>query len=105
MTSRSAARRRRRPGPGIRWVPADLADNKFVVRATAVKGCATAGITVNLDMLEVQVNYQITTTTTTTTTTLQNTAVTSPSGGALTPQNFWASMQSQGRSAARATRS
>ena len=41
-------------------------------------------------------NYQITTTTTTTTTTLQNVAVTSPSGGALVPQNFWAAMNSQG---------
>ena len=81
---------------GHSWVPADLADNKFVVRTTAVKGCATAGLFVELDMLEVQVNYQITTTTVTSTTTLQPTAVTSPSGGALTPQNFWASMQSQG---------
>ncbi len=35
-------------------------------------------------------------TTTTTTTTLQQTNVTSPSGGALTPQNFWGAMQSQG---------
>ncbi len=95
-TSPSAARRRTSAWAGHSWVPADLADNKFVVRTTAVKGCATAGTTINLDMLEVQVNYQITTTTTTTTTTLQPTAVTSPSGGALTPQNFWASMQSQG---------
>ena len=81
---------------GHSWVPADLANNKFAVRLTAVKGCATVGTMIELDMLEVQVNYQITTTTTTTTTTLQNVAVTSPSGGALTPQNFWASMQSQG---------
>ena len=81
---------------GHSWTGADLANGKFTVKLTWVKGCVTAGIQARLDMLEVNVAYTIRTTTTTTTTTLQHQAVTSPSGGALTPQNFWAAMQSQG---------
>ena len=78
---------------GHTWTGADLSNGNFRVRATAVKGCGGSS-EIRIDELEVRARLQVTTTTTTTT--LQQTNVTSPSGGALTPQNFWGAMQSQG---------
>jgi hypothetical protein len=80
------------------WGYNDFLDANFRIRFTAAKGCATAGTTLRLDMLEIRASYTIATTTTTTSTTLiQDAPVPPPPGGsAISPQKFWGAMQSQG---------
>ena len=78
------------------WVRNDFSDTNFKIRLTAVKGTCATMPTVNVDMLDVRVTWDMATTTTTTT--LQNTAVSPPAGqSAITrPQGIWGAMQSQG---------
>jgi Flp pilus assembly protein TadG len=80
------------------WTYSDFTTANFRTRLTALKGCATAGTTLQVDMLQVRASYTIQTTTTTTSTTLiQDAPVPPPPGGsAISPQKFWGAMQSQG---------
>ncbi len=78
------------------WTRADFDNSKFQVRLTYDENCTNAP-QVRVDRIRIEIGYSITTTTTTTVTTLQqNAPVVSPTGGTLSPQNFWAAMQSQG---------
>lgn len=94
------------------WLRNDFSDANFRIRLTAAKGCATAGTTLNLDMLEVRAYWSMDTTTSTTTT------VTNPipdqdlqgpgsacsgvanclhaDGATLNPRGFWATMNTEG---------
>lgn len=76
------------------WDRNDFTNGNFRVRLTAVKGCSAGTTALRVDMLDVRVRYRVLTTSTTTT--LQQVNVTGPGGQALTPQNFWGAMQSQG---------
>ncbi len=95
------------------WVRNDFSDANFRLRFTAVKGCATAGLTLNADMLEVRVSWSMDTTTispVTTTTTLADQNLQGPGsvcttgvtncyeadGSALNPRGFWATMNTEG---------
>ncbi len=66
------------------WVYSDFSNTNFRLRMTFLKSSCT---NVSVDTLAIRISYHTVTTTTTTTPTV--TPVTSPSGGALTPQNFW----------------
>jgi Putative Flp pilus-assembly TadE/G-like len=76
------------------WAYGDFTDANFRVRLTSVKGCATAGIKFNVDQLQVRVTYVIYTTTITTT--IDVVDIKGPHNETLVPQNFWASVGSQG---------
>ncbi|GEM_PF-1184675 len=95
------------------WVRNDFSDANFRLRFTAVKGCATAGLTLNDDMLEVRASWSMATTTVTsvtTTTALADQNLKGPSsscttgvancfeadGVALNPRGFWATMNTEG---------
>lgn len=80
---------------GHTWVRSDF--NTFRVRLTWVRtgSCATTR-SISMDTVRVRVYYTVVTTTTTTTYTPQTQSISAPGGGVLAPQNFWASMQSQG---------
>ena len=83
---------------GHTWVRADFSDTNFRIRTTAVKGCGTAATTLNLDHLEVKVNYDLVTTTSTTTVTPQS--ISGPDGVVLNNapehQGFWGAVGAQG---------
>ncbi len=81
------------------WARNDFSDASFRVRFTANKGCGSSSTSLNVDMLEVRVSWDLATTTTTTTTVLIDDAPVPPPPGqaAITrPQKFWGAMQSQG---------
>ncbi len=94
-------------------MPADFSDTNFRLRLTAAKGCGTAGLTLNVDMIQVRVYYSMSTTTTTTS--VQTTAVADQNlqgpgtacgsgiancfradGATLNPRGFWGTMNTQG---------
>ncbi|MDP9484088.1 MAG: pilus assembly protein TadG-related protein, partial [Chloroflexota bacterium] len=97
---------------GHTWIRNDFSDANFRIRLTAVKGCATAGTSINLDMLEVRVHWNVATTTSTTTTVQTNltdqnlqgpgtacsgaTSCFNADGAALNPRGFWATMNTEG---------
>ncbi|MEO8229558.1 MAG: pilus assembly protein TadG-related protein [Chloroflexota bacterium] len=94
------------------WVRNDFSDANFRLRLTAIKGCATAGTTINLDMLEVRVYWSMATTTSTTTTVQTNipdanlqgpgtacagiASCNNADGAVLNPRGFWATMNTEG---------
>ncbi len=94
------------------WTQSDLSDANFRVRIQAVKGCATAGTNLRLDMIEVQATYTIDTVTSSTSTVTtpiadQNlqgpgtactgvTACYKADGAVLNPRGFWATMNTEG---------
>jgi hypothetical protein len=79
------------------WVYSDFGDGNFRVRLTWLEPNNCSGREVELDELEVRVNWRYDTTQTTTTTTIQDVDIRDPYGQAvLFPQRFWAGMQSQG---------
>lgn len=84
------------PWTGVTWNEAALSDTNFRIRLTADKGCTSNTNSIRVNEIEVRADYDLSRAVTTTVTTLEPTNVTSPSGGALTPQNFWGAMQSQG---------
>ena len=76
------------------WDRSEFTDANFRVRLTSVKGCSTSGIKFNVDQLQVRVSFVIFTTTTTTTIEVKD--IKGPHDETLVPQNFWASVGSQG---------
>jgi hypothetical protein len=95
------------------WVPGDISNANFRVRLTATKGCATSGIQIRNDLIEVRATYTVDTVTQVPQTTLTNvpdkllqgpgTACTTgtPScyeadGAALNPRGFWGTLNTQG---------
>jgi hypothetical protein len=79
------------------WTYSDFTDTNFRIRFTALKGCATAGTTLRLDMLEIRVSYRIATTTTTSTTSAITRPVYDPvSGASLASQGFWGAVITRG---------
>ena len=98
---------------GHTWAQNDFSNANFRVRTTAIKGCATSGTQLRLDMLEVRVSYTIDTATSTpvtTTTNLTDTNLKGPgsacttgaascyeaNGANLNPRGFWATMNTEG---------
>ena len=92
------------------WVRADFGDTKFLARILDTKGCATAGIKFNVDMLQVKVYYRIDTADVVTTTTIPDQNLQGPGtacafsvancynadGATLNPRGFWGTMNTQG---------
>jgi len=96
---------------GHAWASADLTDAKFQVKVIAIKGCATAGITFKLDMLEVRVTFAVDTATPSAVTSAPtdidlkgpgNGCTTGVAdcyeadGETLNPRGFWATMNTEG---------
>ncbi len=100
------------------WSSDDFSDANFRVRLTAIKGCSTASVNLQVDQLRVTPYYTVTTTTATETTTTNTTTATyrlrgpgtacangvagcylgTPAGNGqvLNPRGFWATMNTQG---------
>jgi len=78
------------------WSYGDFSNSNFRVRLVWLNGTASCASTrsVRLDQLLVRVSY--TTTTTTTTSTQATGSVSSPAGGSLTSQGFWAAVITKG---------
>jgi Flp pilus assembly protein TadG len=76
------------------WGRNDFSDTSFRVRLTANKGCGTAGTTLNADMLEARVSWNVETTTTTWN--KQTLSVPDPVSGTLASQGFWGAIFTSG---------
>ncbi len=80
---------------GHAWVRSDFTDANFQVRLTANKGCATSGLQLRVDMLDVVVYYRVATTTTTPES-YEVRSVPDPAGGTLATQGFWGAIFTSG---------
>ena len=76
------------------WGRNDFSDTNFRVRLTANKGCATAGTTLRVDMMEARVSWNVETTTTTWN--QQTLSVPDPVSGTLASQGFWGAIFTSG---------
>lgn len=78
---------------GHTWTRADFSDANFRVRLTANKGCAAAGTSLRVDMLDVRVTWRLDTTTWSN----QTLTVDDPlAGTALASQGFWGAIFTSG---------
>jgi hypothetical protein len=70
------------------WLRDNFTNANFEVRLTALKGCSTAAVQLQVDRLEVRVHYALVE--------IEDVDMVSPYGEILPPHNFWGAMQSQG---------